>query len=329
MNRIIIITGGLVGILVFGTLGYMFLEGAPFLDSLYMTVITISTVGFGEKMVLHTASKFFTILLIFIGCGLVIILFSSITESMVEIGLQRFTGRKKMEAMIQELANHYIVCGYGRIGREICRTLTENNIPFVVIENSDSDILTAEEDGYLVLKGNATEDENLIKAGIEKARGLVSVVSSDADNVYIVLSARGQNPGLFIMARSSGIAGVEKKLLRAGASKVISPYSIGARRMAQVIVRPTVIDFIDLTMHSGDMGLRLEEIRVRPQSDIAGKSLLETRLRHDHNIIVVGIKRASGEMSFNPTPVTMIEAGDILVILGEREQIQALEQRLA
>jgi len=293
-----------------------------------MTVITISTVGFGEKMAMHTSGKLFTILLIFMGCGLVIILFSSITETMVEIGLQKFTGRKKMEAKIQALANHYIVCGYGRIGREICRTLTENNISFVIIENNDSDIQVAEEDGYLVLKGNATEDENLIKAGIEKARGLVSVVSSDADNVYIVLSARGQNPGLFIMARSSGIAGVEKKLLRAGASKVISPYSIGARRMAQVIVRPTVIDFIDLTMHSGDMGLRLEEIQVRPQSDIAGKSLLETRLRHDHNIIVVGIKRASGEMAFNPTPTTMIEAGDILVVLGERERIQALEQRL-
>jgi len=277
---------------------------------------------------MHTSGKLFTILLIFMGCGLVIILFSSITETMVEIGLQKFTGRKKMEAKIQALANHYIVCGYGRIGREICRTLTENNISFVIIENNDSDIQVAEEDGYLVLKGNATEDENLIKAGIEKARGLVSVVSSDADNVYIVLSARGQNPGLFIMARSSGIAGVEKKLLRAGASKVISPYSIGARRMAQVIVRPTVIDFIDLTMHSGDMGLRLEEIQVRPQSDIAGKSLLETRLRHDHNIIVVGIKRASGEMAFNPTPTTMIEAGDILVVLGERERIQALEQRL-
>jgi len=328
MNKITVITGGLVGILLLGTLGYMILEGAPFLDSLYMTVITISTVGFGEKMAMHTSGKLFTILLIFMGCGLVIILFSSITETMVEIGLQKFTGRKKMEAKIQALANHYIVCGYGRIGREICRTLTENNISFVIIENNDSDIQVAEEDGYLVLKGNATEDENLIKAGIEKARGLVSVVSSDADNVYIVLSARGQNPGLFIMARSSGIAGVEKKLLRAGASKVISPYSIGARRMAQVIVRPTVIDFIDLTMHSGDMGLRLEEIQVRPQSDIAGKSLLETRLRHDHNIIVVGIKRASGEMAFNPTPTTMIEAGDILVVLGERERIQALEQRL-
>ena len=278
-------------------------------------------------MALHALGKLFTILMIFMGCGFVIILFRSVNETMVELGLRKFTGRKKMEAKIQALKGHYIVCGFGRIGREICRTLTENKLSVVIIENMENDIHAAEEEGYMVLVGDATEDDSLIKAGIAKARGLISVVSSDADNVYIVLSARGQNPSLFIMARSSGTPGVDTKLLRAGASKVISPYAIGARRMAQVIVRPTVIDFIDLTMHSGGMGLRLEEIRVRPQTDIAGKTLFDSNLRKDYDIIVVGIKRASGEMAFNPTTTTMIEAGDILIVLGERAQIQALEQR--
>lgn len=182
--------------------------------------------------------------------------------------------------------------------------------------------------GYLAIEGSASSDEMLLKAGIKEARGLIAVVSSDAENVYIILSARGLNPNLFIMARSSGADGSETKLLRAGADKVISPYYIGACRMAQLVVRPTVVDFLDLTVHGGELGLRMEELRVSDKSALAGKRLMDSGLRKDYDLIVVAIKREHGEMQFNPKPQTVIMPGDIMVVLGEHAHIVALEKLL-
>lgn len=315
-------------ILFIGTGGYMLIENASFLDSLYMTVITIATVGYSEVVHLSPAGKYFTIGLILVGISFVLYLVGEITEAMIEGGLRKILGRNNMEKKVAALRNHYIVCGFGRIGKVICKNLKESRLPFVIVESDPQEVEKIDSLGYLALLGSASNDEMLLKAGIQEAKGLIAVVSSDAENVYIILSARGLNPNLYIVARSSGADGSETKLLRAGANKVISPYFIGACRMAQLVVRPTVVDFLDLTVHGGELGLRLEELRVSASSFLANKSLMDSGLRKQYDLIVVAIKREHGEMQFNPSPQARILPGDILIVLGEHQHIAALEKHL-
>ena len=315
-------------ILVFGSLGYMIIEETNLTDALYMTVISITTVGFAEVIPLSPAGKYFTIFLIFGGVGFFLYIVSLITEAMLEGGLHTFLGRRNMEKRMAAMKDHYIVCGFGRIGKVISKILHENRRTFVIIENNPDEIKAIEELGYLVLQGDSTNDDILQKAHIMGAKALIAVTSSDADNVYIILSARGLKSDIYILARSSGKKGAETKLLRAGANKVFSPYEIGARRMAQSLVRPTVIDFIDLTVHEGELGLRLEELRVSDKASFVNKSLMESGIRSEFDLIVVAIKRLKGEMLFNPSPNTEILSGDILVVLGEHLNIQGLEKIL-
>lgn len=328
MKKIVISGTLLFIILLTGTTGYMLIEGSSLLDSLYMSVITITTVGYKEVQPLSSVGKLFTICLIFVGVGFVLYLFGEITNVVVEGGIRRILGRNNMEKKVAGLNGHYVVCGFGRIGKVICQSLKQNNRPFVIIENDPLEVQKIDEMGYLVLEGNAADDDALLKAGINQAKGLIAVVSSDAENVYIVLSARGLNPDLFIMARSSGIKGSETKLIRAGANKVVSPYYIGACRMAQLVVQPTVVDFLDLTVHGGELGLRLEELFVPDQSSFINTALLDSNIRKKYDLIVVAIKRYSGEMLFNPSPQTKILPQDILVLLGEHDHIKGLEKEL-
>jgi voltage-gated potassium channel len=252
--------------------------------------------------------------------------FSKITEAVVEGELRAIYGRLSMKKKVTELREHYIVCGFGRIGRVICNLLKEAGKPFVVIENSPEVIRELAELNYLFLDGEASSDDMLLKAGVKQAKGLISAVSSDADNVYITLSARGLNNDLYIMARSTGAEGGETKLLRAGANKVISPYYIGACRMAQHILRPTVTDFIDLTVHGGELGLRMEELAVSDHGKIVNNTLMDSNIRRDFNLIVVAIKRGQGEMLFNPNPTSMILKDDTLIVLGDYSKIKELEK---
>jgi voltage-gated potassium channel len=322
------IIGFFIAILFAGTTGFVVLEDMDIWDGIYLTALTITTVGYGDIVPTHIPGKIFTIVLVFSGVGLVLYSFTKFAETMVEGGLQNILEKRKMKRKVGELQNHYIVCGYGRIGKVICHILQENNRPFVVIENHEEVIRNIEAEGLCALAGEAADDEVLLAAGIKKARGLIAVVSSDADNVFITLTARGLNPGLFILARSSGAPGADTKLLRAGASKVISPYYIGARRMAQLIVRPTVIDFIDLTMHAGELGLRMEELLVSDKAYFVNKNLIESGIRKRFDIIVVAIKRQGQEMLFNPRSDTIILPGDILIVLGDHIQISALEKEV-
>ncbi len=318
----------LIILILSGTLGYMFFEDMNFWDSIYLTVVTVSTVGYGDIVATHPAGRLFSVLLIMAGVGYVMYTFGLLAESMIEGQLKQIFARRKMHKQIAGLKEHYIICGFGRIGRVICEILQDNNRPFVVVERDEAVLKEIEQLGYFELAGEAAEDEVLINAGIKRARGLIAVVSSDADNLFITLTARGLNPDLFILTRSTGARGVETKLLRAGASKVISPYYIGARRMAQLVIRPTVIDFIDLTMYAGVLGLRMEELVVTPKAAFAGKKLQESGIRKKHDIIVVAIKRQGEPMLFNPKPETRIQAGDILVVLGDQQRITALEKEL-
>ena len=325
-----ILTGAfiLVIILVYGTSGYMFIEKMNFTDAVYMTVISITTVGFSEVNPLSTTGKYFTVVLVFGGVGFFLYMVSLITETMVAGGLHTFLGRKQMEKKLNALKDHYIVCGFGRIGKVISKILHENHRPSLIIENNPEEISVINELGYLVLEGDSTNDDMLKRANVLDAKALIAVTSSDADNVYVILSAKGLKPDIYILARSSGKKGAETKLLRAGANKVFSPYEIGARRMAQSLMRPTVIDFIDLTVHEGELGLRLEELQVSDKATFVNKTLMDSGIRSEHDLIVVAIKRQKGEMLFNPNPNTVILTGDILVVLGEHLNIQGLEKKL-
>ncbi len=315
-------------LIVVGTAGYMTIEGWHFLDALYMTVITVATVGFQEVHPLSDAGRVFTLVLVVVGVTILGYTVSKLAQSMFEGQFQRFLGRQKVEKTIDALKGHYIVCGYGRIGSLICKEFAAKPLPFVVVENHPAVIEKLEGDGHLWLRGNATEDETLLQAGIKRAKGLVSVVTSDTENVYITLTARGLNPDLFILARA-GEEGSDVKLTRAGANKVISPYHIGGSRMAQAILRPNVVDFIEIAMGRGHIDLQMEEVFIPQQSPFGGRNLLDTGLRRDTGVIIVGIKKATGKMVFNPDSQSMIDCGDTLIVLGQPASIATLEGLVA
>jgi len=307
-----------------GTAGYMSIEQWRFLDALYMTVITLATVGFQEVHPLSDAGRVFTMLLIVVGVSVLGYTVGKLAQIMFEGQFQRFLGRKKVEKSIEELRDHYIVCGYGRIGSLICKEFAAKPIPFLVVENDTEILEKLESDNILFLRGNATEDETLLKAGIKRAKGLVSVVTSDTENVYITLTARGLNPDLFILARA-GEAGSDVKLKHAGANKVISPYQIGGSRMAQAILRPNVVDFIEIATGRGHIDLQMEEIFIPERSPFLGQNLKDAGLRRDTGVIIVGIKKASGKMVFNPGSASVLEARDTLIVLGQPTEISRLD----
>jgi len=317
-----------VVILLCGMVGYALIEGWDLLDALYMTIITVATIGYGEIRPLSPAGRVFTIFLILFGVGNVAYLISQLTRTMVEGSLRRVMGRRKLERQIKAIKDHYIICGYGRIGRVIAQEVKAKKLPLVVIEHKQEIIDQIEQDGHLYITGEATDDANLIQAGIERARGLVAVVSSDADNVYIVLTARAMNENLYIVARASEEKSVSK-LERAGADKVVSPYNIGARNMAQTLLRPTVSDFIETTVHGrGDLNLAMEEILVTPQAKLKDITLKDSNIRQDLGLIVIAIKKADGDMIFNPWAHERFEIGDTLIAVGESENMNRLIKML-
>jgi voltage-gated potassium channel len=313
----------IVGVVLLGTAGYMVIEGWGVLDAAYMTIISLSTVGFGEVQSLSQQGKLFTIALILGGVATVTGTFTIGTQILLAGQLQKVMGRKKLEKEIKKLQNHYIICGHGRMGKIICHEFARKPVPFVVIEEN-LDVFQKISNSILAIHGNASEESVLLEAGIKRARGLVSVASSDADNVYITLTAIGLRPDLYIVARA-GEAGSEQKLLRAGASKVVSPYTIGGTGIANAILRPAVVDFIELVTKREHLELQMEEVLVSQVSPLAGKTILEAGVRQRLGIIVVAVKKKEGLMEFNPSSSTGIEAGDRLIVLGGGESLGQLE----
>jgi voltage-gated potassium channel len=318
----------LLVVLFVGSTGYMYLEGWGFLDSLYMTVITITTVGFREVREISEPGRFFTIFLIFSGMGIIAYIVGMTAQIMVDFHVRSIIGRRKLGLRIKSIKDHNVICGFGRIGKVICRELKAKKIPMVVIENNPEtrEILQSEEIPFII--DDATNEDVLIEAGIIRAKGLISVVASDADNLFITVTARGLNPEAFIMARADDEK-AQKKLARAGANKVFLPYLIGGQKMAQSITKPAVTDFLEFTVNNRDMGLEMEELLVGEDSPLKGLTLADSGIRQDMDVIFVAIKNKDGEMHFNPGPETPIKSGDTLISLGKSADIERLARILS
>ena len=317
----------LIGIIAFGTLGYYFFEHMPFFDAFYMTIITISTVGFSEIVPLTHVGRGITVIIIVLGISVGTYTIGIIVKWFIEGELQKVFWRLRVQKQIAELNDHYIICGFGRIGRTICKELQADKTDFVIIEQNVSEIQDIDKDRYLFLEMDATSEEALLEAGIMQASGLVTAVNSDANNVFITLTAKGLRPDIFVLARASEEKN-EAKLMKAGASRVVAPYMIGAKRMAQILKRPTVVDFIDIAMMGSHLGLIMEEAGISSNSNLIGKTLMENNLRRDFGVIIVAIKKTSGEMTFNPMPSETLEAGDVIVVIGKKEDLKRMSQVL-
>jgi len=309
-------------VITFGTFGYMTIEGWNLLDSVYMTVTTLTTVGYREIHELSVPGKIFTIFLIVGGVGTMLYALSTGAKIILEGEMQQIFGRKKLEKKIKELSDHYIICGFGRMGKIISKELKEEGVKFLVIEKDSKSL--EEEDG-LFLVGDATRDNTLKEGGIERAKGLITVLPGDAENLFVVLSARGLNPNLLIVARAVE-EDAEQKLLRAGATKVVSPYHIGGLRMAHTILKPTVVDFIEFATKSGNIELQMQEIPIMETSRLVGLTMEECGIGKDLGIIIVAIKQPTGDTRFSPTFQSQVKAGDTLIALGETSKLKILEE---
>ena len=317
-----------VGLLLFwlvaGSVGFSWIEGWSLMDGVYMTVITISTVGFGEVHPLSDAGKAFASLLIMAGLGTAVYTFTSLGQTLLEGELAEALGRRRMKSDLGKLEDHYIVCGNGRVGRTVSTYLDRRNLHFCVIEIDPAAEPELRRLHYRYVIGDAAEDENLTLAGLARAKAVFALLPSDADNLYLTLSAKGLNPSVVVVARASG-RGAETKLARAGADHVVSPYELVGLRLLQKVLSPTLLEFMDLVIRREHLELIMEEFRVASDSALAGRSIEEARIRSRYGLIIVAIKRPQVPLVFNPGAGEKIGAGDVLVVLGPEDRVKELE----
>jgi voltage-gated potassium channel len=309
----------LLGVSVAGTIGYIVL-GYDVLDAIFQTVITITTVGFKEVRPLTAAGKIFTIVLILAGTGTALYAFGLILETLVEGHLRHHFERRRMERNIARMNGHTIVCGWGRVGRAVGGYLAGQGTEVVVVDiNADR----VAEIGYPVIVGDVTDDEVLRKAGLMRARALVAAINTDAENVYVTLSARALRPDLVIVARAR-TEDSEPKLMRAGATRVVNPQRIGGQRIAAAASQPNVVEFLDVVIHDGSLEFRLEEVSIEAGSRLAGRTLAEANLGQTTGALVLALRGSDGSFIANPPQQTAIEAGHVLIAIGTERQLQAL-----
>ncbi|MDT8445409.1 MAG: potassium channel protein [bacterium] len=309
-------------ILLLGTSGYMLIEGWTLFDSLYMTVITLTTVGYGETHPLSTGGKMFTVVLIIVGIGNVAYIFRNFSLEILNPFMGMVLNQKKMDKILGKIKDHYIVCGYGRIGRDVTRNLAEAGRKVVVVDLNREleDDLT---DKIPMLHGDASNEEVLEKAGILRAKGLVACVKSEAENVFITLTAREINPKLFIISRFEDES-TQKKLLRAGADRVINPYHIGGRQISQIIIKPTISKILDSATDTGTLNLTFEELDLQSGHPLVGQSLMDSNLRSRFNVIILAIEKQGGHILSNPGANYTFERGDRVVMIADKEEFTKL-----
>ncbi len=308
-----------------GTIGYMALEGWNFSDSFYMTIISITTVGYGEVRPLDFSGRILTALLIVGGISIFGYTVTSLASSLVESELTGRARERRIRSAIEALSGHVIICGFGRVGMSVARELNAEAVPFVLIDSSPDRVAESAALGYLVINGDATDDFVLSSAGIDRAYALISALDDDAQNVFITLSARVLNPEIIIASRSS-TPETERKLQLAGAEHVVSPYTIAGHRLAGVVVRPRVIEFLDTVIYSAGLEFWLEEIAVGSRSRIVGQTIHDSQIGRDTGTLLLAIVRSDGTRIANPTAATLISAGDTLLAIGTRQQLTRLSR---
>jgi voltage-gated potassium channel len=313
----------IVLIVLTGTLGYMVIEGWNVLDAVYMTVTTMATVGFGEVHPLSPHGRLFTIGLIVLGVGGALYVLTTMMQFVFEGHLGRDLERRRMERRIEQLRDHYILCGFGRVGRQVSHDFRAGGVPFVVIDVNQSSLDLAADEGCLCVRGDAADDETLRRAGIERARGLVTCVNSDPDNIFVTLSARALRSDLFIVARGNN-DDAAPKLRRAGADRVVSPYSIGGRQMAMLATRPAAVELIDRVLSHADVDLLLEDFTIREGSRLVGRTVREVGEEIAPGVLILAIRRQA-QLVTQPPSEAAVGVGDELVAFGTSAQLRALE----
>ena len=304
----------LFSITLIGTIGYMMIEGWSFLDSFYMTLITVSTIGYGETHKLTEAGRVFTSLFIMAGLGASLYTFSKMGQIIFEGELLKFIGERKMKNEVEKLNDHYIICGFGRIGETVAKGLTEKNKDFVVIDNLPEKVTEVKAKGYKFISGDATDEDTLKSAGIDRASTLLSMLPTDADNLYLVISARELRKDLKIIAKAMD-SKAERRLIQGGATHVVSPYTIASYHMLHAAISPNILKYLELGTHKGDT-VSLQEIRVKKNSQLAGTTIVDSNIRREFDVAIVAIKRYNDELIINPSASEVLQENDILVTSG-------------
>ncbi len=310
--------------IVIGTLGFMIIEHWSLLDSFYMTVITISTVGYGEVHPLSSDGRIFASFLIIVTLGTVFYVFTMFGQFFIEGEISGVFAKSRRQKKMNRLKDHFIVCGYGRIGRTVVMGLEKERVPFVVIDNNQELEREFEEKGYFFLIDDATEEEVLKNAGVERAKAVISLLPTDADNLYVSITAKGLNPSVLVVTRAIDEK-AEIKMKKVGVDHVISPYKIAGNRILNSALKPTVVEFLELVTHREYLHLGLEEIKIGESSPLKGKSIRELDMRRKFGVIVIAIKKKNGEMRFNPEPEEIFEEGDTAVLLGREDDLKRLQ----
>ncbi len=325
-NRLILIAIALVLVLTCGTIGFVAIEHYPVFDAFYMTLTTVTTVGYAEIRGLSHAGRVFNSFLIFFGVTTIFLAVGAMTQTLIELELNQFFGKRRVRNMIDKLEGHIILCGFGRVGRGAAAELRKAGAPFVVVDNNEERVERAMKAGMLAVLADAGRDEALRDVGIARAKGLIATLASDADNLFVIMSAKTLNPKLQLSARIAEESS-EQKMRRAGADFVFAPYNTTGQRMAHALLKPHVLQFLDFTTQQG-VDIEIEQVRVTGQSAFAGRTLAEVDVRNKSGVAILAIRKADGEMLFNPSPEAQMSAGDHLIAMGEARSLQKLEQLL-
>jgi voltage-gated potassium channel len=324
-QRLLFIAAAMAFTLAGGTAGFVWIEHYPLFDAFYMTLTTVTTVGYGEIHPLSHVGRVFNSFVIGFGVIIMLLAIGAMTQIVIELELTEFFGKRRIKNMIEKLQDHIILCGLGRVGRGAAEELKQAGVSFVVIDKDDDRVENAIKDGMLAVCADASRDDVLRDVGIERARGLIATLASDADNLFLVLTAKTLNSKMQLAARIAADSS-EQKMRRAGANFVFAPYDSTGHRMAQALLRPHVHQFMDFTMQGLNVGI--EQVRVAERSPFAEQSLADMQVRRETGVIVLAIRRASGEMVFNPPAEARVSSGDHLIAMGETAGLRKLERML-
>ncbi|MGI8989980.1 MAG: potassium channel family protein [Bryobacteraceae bacterium] len=324
VRRIVLVAALILLTLIGGTAGFCLIERYPPFDAFYMTLITITTVGYQEVHPLSRAGRIFNSFLILFGVSAMFFAVGAVTQTIIELELQDHFGKRRIRRMIGKMENHVIVCGFGRVGRNASDELRKEGVPFLVVERNEERVDRAIQSGMLAVLADSTRDETLREAGVARARGLIAALATDADNLFVLLSAKALNPRLTVVTRAAE-EDAEQKFRRAGADTVFAPYSIAGHRLAQALIRPHVATFLDFTTNNMGLDVAIEQVRVAPATEFVSKTLREMQIRRELGVIVLAVRTSDGRMNFNPPAETEIRAGDFLIVMGEQPSLRNLE----